>query len=132
MSQSIPISGVPVEEQRLIFAGRQLADERTLSQCSVERGTHCTAATHHSLCAVIFAASEAVSNEGFLFYRLHSSPSNASAWRHHRTVPADLGKEIQPGQDDLQEVCLPLLLCTCLLRTIAPQCLADLLFFQQL
>ncbi|CAL5222513.1 g4888 [Coccomyxa viridis] len=29
--------GVPVEEQRLIYAGRQLDDELTLSQCSVER-----------------------------------------------------------------------------------------------
>jgi len=29
---------VPVEEQRLIFSGRQLDDEMTLAQCSVERG----------------------------------------------------------------------------------------------
>lgn len=29
--------GLPVEEQRLIYAGKQLEDEQTLSQCSVER-----------------------------------------------------------------------------------------------
>ncbi len=29
---------MPVEEQRLIFSGRQLDDELTLAQCSVERG----------------------------------------------------------------------------------------------
>ena len=34
------MSGVPVEEQRLVFAGRQLDDKSTLSQCSVERGMH--------------------------------------------------------------------------------------------
>ena len=31
-------SGIPIEEQRLIFSGKQLDDELTLSQCSVERG----------------------------------------------------------------------------------------------
>ena len=40
MSTCTTIPGVPVGEQRLIFAGRQLGDELTLSQCSVERGKH--------------------------------------------------------------------------------------------
>ena len=49
-------SGVPVEEQRLIFSGKQLDDELTLSQCSVERGewnasvTVCTCSLLESCC----------------------------------------------------------------------------------
>ena len=40
-----------MEEQRLIFAGRQLDDELTLSQCSVERGNCCIQQLH-----IIFSA----------------------------------------------------------------------------
>lgn len=33
------LAGIPAEVQRLIYAGRQLEDEQTLSHYSVERGT---------------------------------------------------------------------------------------------
>ena len=48
-----------MEEQRLIYAGRQLEDELTLSQCSVERGDHCTPSTADLLlCPFANAATE--------------------------------------------------------------------------
>ncbi len=55
-----------MEEQRLIYAGRQLDDELTLSQCSVERGDHCTpSSADPPLCPSAHAAMKLVSNRAF-------------------------------------------------------------------